>query len=75
MYHALGHKLLMIMCDDDDTNDDDDEQRYIYNTKRISARARTRIKNLLVRNIVWCFSYRMLCGAFRGTFLCWRFIH
>ena len=37
------------------------EQRYIYNTKRISARARTRIKNSLVRNIVWCFSYAVWC--------------
>ena len=37
------------------------KQRYIDNTKRISARARTRIKILLVRNIVWCFSYAVWC--------------
>ena len=36
-------------------------QRYIDNTIGISASSRTRIKNLLVRNIVWCFSYAVLC--------------
>ena len=37
------------------------EQRYIDNTIGISASSRTRIKNLLVRNIVWCFSYAVWC--------------
>ena len=38
-----------------------EKQRYIDNTIGISAGNRTRIKNLLVRNIVWCFSYALWC--------------
>ena len=37
------------------------EQRYIDNTIGISAGNRTRINNLLVRNLVWCFSYAVWC--------------
>ena len=37
------------------------KQRYIDNTIGISARTRTRIIILLVRNIVWCFSYAVWC--------------
>ena len=39
----------------------DNQQRYIDNTIGISAGNRTRINNLLVRNLVWCFSYAVWC--------------